>query len=304
MKVNRSGYYAYRSGKTYRKSVGQEKLDKRVKKMFIEVHHRRIGSRRMVTELFKEYGMRVGRCAVRSSYRRQKLVAIKPKSKKPWTTDSNHGQLASPNLLEKGKNKPEGPGEVIVGDITYLPLPNGRFSYLAMFQDMFTKQIVGQSVSRTLKADIVITALKKAIHKGMLKRAAIVHTDRGSQYVATEYRKLFNKDGLRQSMSRRGNCYDNAQAESFFARFKIELLEDGMFDCHETAKSESFGYIEGYYNNRRPHSSIGNMAPNKFAQWFEQQCSESTGVSSFKVQNRVLAMPGLENNNPAQKAAI
>jgi transposase InsO family protein len=304
MNVNRSGYYAYRSGKTYRKSVRQKQLDKRVKKMFFDVHHRRIGSRRMVTELLDEYGMSVGRCAVRSSYRRQKLAAIKPKSTKPWTTDSDHGQLASPNLLEKGKNKPQGPGEVIVGDITYLPLPNGRFSYLAMFQDMFTKQIVGQSVSRTLQADFVIAALKKAIHKGMLKKTAIVHTDRGSQYVATEYRKLFKKGGLRQSMSRRGNCYDNAQAESFFARFKIELLDGGMFDCHETAKSETFSYIEGYYNNRRPHSSIGNMAPNKFAQWFEKRRSEKDGISSFKGQNRVLEMPGLENNKTAQQAAI
>lgn len=275
MKVNRSGYYAYRNGKTYRKTARQEKLDKRVKELFIEVHHRRIGSRRMVTELFDEYPMTVGRCAVRSSYRRQKLVAIKPKSAKPWTTDSDHGKLASPNLLEGGRNEPEGPGEVIVGDITYLPLPNGKFSYLSMFQDKYTKQIVGQSVSRTLKADFVVAALKKAIHKGQLKKTAIVHTDRGSQYVAENYRKLFTKDGLRQSMSRKGNCYDNAQAESFFARFKTELLEGGKFDCHETAKSETFSYIEGYYNNRRPHSAIGNMAPNEFAKTFTRKAQQA-----------------------------
>ena len=304
MKVNRSGYYAYRNGKTYRRTTRQKLLDDRVKEMFFEIHHRRIGSRRMVTELFDEYQMTVGRCAVRSSYRRQKLVAIKPKSKKPWTTDSDHGEIASPNLLEGGRNKPEGPGEVIVGDITYLPLPNGGFSYLAMFQDKFTKQIVGQSVSRTLHADFVVTALKKAIHKGMLKKTAIVHTDRGSQYVAKDYRKLFTKGGLRQSMSRRGNCYDNAQAESFFARFKIELLEGGMFDSHETAKSETFSFIEGYYNNRRPHSSIGNMAPNKFAKWFEQPRSESGEITSFNGQNRVLEIPGLKNNKTAHQAKI
>jgi len=304
MKVKSSGYYAYKSGKTYRKTARQEKLDKRVHEMFVEIHHRRIGSRRMVTELQDGYGMRVGRFAVRSSYRRQKLLAIRPKSKKPWTTDSNHGELASPNMLEGGKNKPEGPGEVIVGDITYLPLPNGKFSYLAMFQDKFTKQIAGHSVSKTLHADIVVTALKKAIHKGMLKKTAIVHTDRGSQYVAKDYRKLFTKGGLRQSMSRRGNCYDNAQAESFFARFKIELLEGGMFDCHDTAKSETFSYIEGYYNNRRPHSAIGNMAPNRFAQWFKKRRLESADVSSFKGENRVLEIRGLKNNKTAQKAVI
>ena len=108
-----------------------------------------------------------------------------------------------------------------------------------MYQDKFTKQLVGFAVSKTLEAEMVVKALKKAIFKGMLKRDAIVHTDRGSQYVSGDYRKLFTKGGLRQSMSRKGNCYENAQAESFFARYKIELLEGGGFDSFETAKSET-----------------------------------------------------------------
>lgn len=246
--------------------------------------------------------MRVGRCLVRGSYRRQKLAAVRPRPGKRWTTDSDHGYPASPNLLEGGKNKPTGPGEVIVGDITYPALLRGKFSYLTMFQDMFTKQIVGWAVSRSLEAGIVITALKKAISKGMLKKTAIVHTDQGSQYVSKEYRKLFTADGLRQSMSRRGSCWDNAQAESFFARFKTELLEGGKFDSHETAKSETFVYIEGYYNDRRPHSALGNMAPDEFAVWHKQ--TNRAEKNDKPVLETAETLPPVKTLNPAHQAAI
>jgi transposase InsO family protein len=188
----------------------------------------------------------------------------------PWTTDSDHNLAISPNLLLDGKNKPSGAGEVIVGDITYLPLLTGKFTYLAMFQDMFTKQLVGWTVSDSLKAEIVVTALKKAIFKGMIKKNAIVHTDRGSQYASNVYRDLLKENDFRQSMSRKGNCYDNAQAESFFARLKIELLEGGKFDTTDTARTEIFSYIEGYYNRIRPHSAINNMAPDEFAEEFNK----------------------------------
>lgn len=269
MKVSRSSYYAYRSSKTYRITDRQKKLDERVKDLFVS-HWRRIGSKRMVTEYYKKHHERIGRCAVRRSYRRQSLVAIRPRSTMPWTTDSDHNLAISPNLLLDGKNKPSGAGEVIVGDITYLPLLTGKFTYLAMFQDMFTKQLVGWTVSDSLKAEIVVTALKKAIFKGMIKKNAIVHTDRGSQYASNVYRDLLKENDFRQSMSRKGNCYDNAQAESFFARLKIELLEGGKFDTTDTARTEIFSYIEGYYNRIRPHSAINNMAPDEFAEEFNK----------------------------------
>jgi len=293
MKVNRSAYYTYRNGKTYTITMWQELFDDRVKKMF-ENHRRRIGSRRMVTELFKAHGMRVGRCSVRSSYRRQDLVAIRPRSTKPWTTDSGHGLAVSPNLLLDSKNEPSGSGEVIVGDITYLPLLRGGFSYLAMFQDKFSKQLIGWTMSDTLKAEFVVTALKKAIFKGMIKKNAIIHTDRGSQYASNVYRSLLNQHGFRQSMSRKGNCYDNSQAESFFARLKIELLEGGKFDSHETARGEIFGYIEGYYNRRRPHSAINNMTPDEYAAGFQS-------AGQFHATQELASLPIIK---PAQRAVI
>ena len=137
------------------------------------------------------------------------------------------------------------PAKVSVGDITYLPLRNGQFCYLAVWQDKVTKRITGWSVASEMTAELVISALKKAILKRLVKRGAIIHSDRGSQYAAQAFRLLLQTNGFRQSMSGRGNCYDNAQAESFFSRFKTELLEGGVFEDVEQAKSEVFSYIEG-----------------------------------------------------------
>ncbi len=117
-----------------------------------------------------------------------------------------------------------------------------------------------------MKSELVVRALKKALRQGLIKDNAIVHTDQGSQYVSKAYRNLLKRCEFRQSMSGRGNCYDNAQAESFFSRFKAELVEGGVFENTEEAKTETFSYIEGYYNRIRIHSSIGYQSPMKYEQ--------------------------------------
>lgn len=196
--------------------------------------------------------------------REQNLIAIQPKRFKPVTTDSRHDERVSPNLLPDPRNQPLDAGEVIVGDITYLPLLSGGFCYLATFQDRLTRRVVGWAISKTMKADLVVEALQMALRRGLIKRGAIIHTDRGSQYVSNIYRELLAAHGLRQSMSGKGNCYDNAQAESFFSRFKAELLEDGFFADIDAAITETFSYIEGYYNRIRLHSSLGYRSPIQF----------------------------------------
>lgn len=261
MKVARSAYYAYRSLTSDRLSAKKAAIAKQVKEVFTE-HRRRYGSRRVAAEL-KSRGVIVGRFAVRSAMKRQQLEAIRPKRFVPKTTTSNNA-LASPNLLKNEENEPRHPKEVIIGDITYLPLASGKWSYLATFQDKFTRRIVGWSVSNTMTEELVIAALRKALETGRINRDAIIHTDRGSQYSANNFRLLLTENGIRQSMSGRGNCYDNAQAESFFARFKIELLEGGLFADVCEARSETFSYIEGYYNRVRRHSSLGNKSPLEF----------------------------------------
>jgi len=115
-----------------------------------------------------------------------------------------------------------------------------------------------------MTAQLVIDAFNRARGRGLIKRGAIIHTDRGSQYASVEYRRLLYIDGIRQSMSGKGNCYDNAQAESFFSRFKAELVEGGIFESIEQARSEIFSYIEGYYNRVRLHSGLGYKSPLEF----------------------------------------
>ena len=170
----------------------------------------------------------------------------------------------SPNLLKESVGEPIEKGQVIVGDITYLPLQNGKFCYLATFQDKFTRRILAWQVSERMTAQLVVDAFNRARGRGLLGRDAIVHTDRGSQYASVEYRRLLYINGFRQSLSAKGSCYDNAQAESFFSRFKAELVEGGRFESVEQARSEIFSYIEGYYNRIRRHSSLGYLSPLEF----------------------------------------
>jgi transposase InsO family protein len=195
--------------------------------------------------------------------REEGLVAIQPRAFRPRTTDSGHGQLASRNLLLEVKNKPKTWGECVVGDITYIPT-RGGWAYLAIFQDKVTKRLVGWAIASSMTADLVICALRMALRRGLIKRGCMVHTDRGSQYVSTDFRALLKRCGLRQSMSAKGNCYDNAQAESFFSRFKTELVEGGVFSSLDEARSEIFSYIEGFYNPHRLHSTIGYLTPIEF----------------------------------------
>ena len=257
MKVSLSAYYAYRRGATYQKTARHKELDERVRTCFY-FHRRRYGTRRIAVELA------TGRAAVRAAMRRESLQAIAPRRFKPKTTDSNHDSRISPNLLKESANAPGGGGEVIVGDITYIRLADGSFCYLAIFQDKFTRRIVGWALSARMTVQLVIDAFQMARRRACFKRGAIIHTDRGSQYAAVEFRRLLYIYGFRQSMSGRGNCYDNAQAESFFSRFKAELIEDGTFESIEEAGTETFSFIDGYYNRIRLHSGLGYKSPLEF----------------------------------------
>ena len=220
------------------------------------------GSRRIKADLNRK-GIVIGRYKVRSVMREEGLQAVQAKRFKPRTTDSA-GTLASPNLFKKIEIEKCGAGEVIVGDITYIYLLGGRFCYLAVWQDAITKRIVGWSLMKTLEAELVISALRKAIEKGLVKPGAVIHSDRGSQYASNGFRQLLKSEGLLQSMSGKGNCYDNAIAESFFSRFKCELIEDGVFESIEEARTEIFSYIEGFYNIRRLHSALGYQSPMEY----------------------------------------
>ncbi len=253
MKVSRSCYYLYADRQTFRQS-GRAAA---VKECFFD-NRRRYGTRRIAASL------KIGRATVQKVMRRMGLRAIQPRSFKRQTTDSKHGLPVCANLLQDGTNAPTAKGEVIVGDITYLRLRDGAFCYLACLQDKFTRRIVGWKVATRMTTPLVIDVFQQARRRGLIGKGAIIHSDQGSQYAAVEYRRLLYIGGFRQSMSRKGNCYDNAQAESFFSRFKAELVEGGIFESVEDAKSEVFSYIEGYYNRIRLHSGLDYKSPLEF----------------------------------------
>lgn len=233
-------------------------------------HRRRYGAKRLSGEL-KESGVKAGCYLVRRVMREEGLVAKQPRRFKPRTTDSR-GTRPSPNLLKDTDKTAYTAGEVLVGDITYLPMTNSRFCYLAMFQDVWTKRLAGWAVSTKMTAGLTTDALKMALRRGFVKRNAIVHTDRGSQYASNGFRQLLERCSLRQSMSAQGNCYDNAQAESFFSRFKTEAA-DRIFGSVEEARSVAFDYIDCYYNRVRRHSALGTTIPK-----FEQQLKQAVEI--------------------------
>ncbi len=261
MQVSVSGYYAWRHRLSKPPSLKRKKLADLVKDCYWE-NRRRYGTRRIQKALQKA-GVKVGRFQIRRIMQEQRLKAIQPKRFKPRTTDSK-GVKAAPNLLAEVEISECAAAKIIVGDITYVPLRNAKWCYLAVWQDKVTRRIVGWSLSDSMTAELVISALEKAISRGLVKAGAIVHSDRGSQYASTSFRDLLRINCFRQSMSGKGNCYDNAQAESFFSRFKTELMEGGVFEDIEQARAEIFSYIEGYYNRVRLHSGLGYQSPMGF----------------------------------------
>jgi putative transposase len=234
-------------------------------------HSRRYGSRRIHAELSAE-GAKVGRHKVRKLLREQGLRPIQPKSFVPRTTDSRHSLGYSPNLLLKEKLPPERPKQVIVGDITYLPLAKGGFAYLATWTDLFSRKVLGWAVRDNMEEGLITEAMEMVVRRhAPLSKGAIVHSDRGGQYAGRNFRRLLERYQIRQSMSRAGETYDNAYAESLFSRYKAELLEGGEFTDVEEARSETFNYIEGYYNRIRRHSALGYISPEEYERKYVEE---------------------------------
>jgi putative transposase len=264
--VSRSGYYAWKE-----RPESQDQLAPQVAEVFWR-HSRRYGSRRITAELRDD--VVIGRHRVRRLMREQGLQAIQPRRFVPRTTDSRHGQQMSPNLLLERAITVDHPRQVIVSDITFLPLQNGEWAYLATWMDLFSRKIVGWQVAGSMTAELVIKALRQAILRERLPAGLIVHSDRGGQYVDMEFRRLLKQHGFEQSMSRSDETYDNVYAESLFSRYKAELLEGGAFAHVEEARSESFNFIEGYYNRIRRHSGLGYLSPENFERAFYQRAQK------------------------------
>ena len=225
-------------------------------------HKRRYGTRRLRVAL-RAQGHRVGRQALRTALRRHGLKALQPKSFTPRTTDSSHGHRCALNHLLH-QSQPIQVNRVGVSDSTYLPLKSGAWAYLCAFQDACSKRVVGWHVMMaTMPEELVSTTLRRALHAQALVPGLVVHSDRGGQYCATAYRTLLQQHSCVWSQSRRGECYDNAQAESLWSRLKTEELEARawpVFADLADAQASVAAYFD-YYNHERLHSAIDYQTP-------------------------------------------
>jgi len=222
-------------------------------------HRGRYGYRRLAQEL-SDRGVICAPARIRRLMAQRGLRAIQPKNFIPKTSDGR-ADKPSPNLLS-GQPLPAAPDRAWAGDITFIPTSAG-WLYLAVVIDLYSRRIVGWSLADHMRSDLVLAALSQALLTRSAK-GTIFHSDRGSQYGSTPFRKTLAKAGLQQSMSARANPYDNAWTESFMGTLKREMLQGGCFDTAADARTEIFEYIEGYYNTHRKHSSIGYKTPIQF----------------------------------------
>lgn len=258
LEVSRSAFYDWKNARPNRYQQQDEDLGPLIQDIFHR-HRRRYGARRIACEL-QQQGVSCSRNKVRKIMEKMSLVAIQPKSFKPRTTESKHTLGYNENLLLEGFEVREA-NQIWVGDITYVGLKN-RFAYLSMLMDLFSRRIVGWSLDIHMNAALVVRSLKNAIMIRQPEPGLIHHTDRGGQYAAKEYRNLLSRVKMKQSMSRAGDCYDNAFMESCFGTVKTEL-EMKTYQNLRGAFHEIQDYIN-YYNSIRRHSSLGYMSPNHF----------------------------------------
>ena len=186
------------------------------------------------------------------------------------TTDGNHSLPIAPNLLEQRFNQTTAPNQVWVTDITYVPTDEG-WLYVAAIKDLFNKKIVGWAMMDHMRTSLISQALWMAVKQERPTPGLIHHSDRGSQYASGEYRQLLDQFGMKASMSRRGNCYDNAPMESFWASLKKEQVHHRHYKTRDEARTDIFDYIETFYNTIRRHSALGNMSPQDFTESFVTQ---------------------------------
>lgn len=259
LELNRSGYYAYKNTPLTAHETEDERLTGLIIKSFTE-SNRTYGTARIQEDL-REWGEVVSRRRIGRLMKKEGLFCKTVKKFKA-TTNSKHNESISPNLLNRNFKVDE-PNQVWVGDITYIWTDMG-WLYLATVIDLFSRKVVGWLMSDRMKTSLVNDAMQMAIWQRKPPKGLIWHTDRGSQYASKEHRKLLEQHCIRQSMSRKGDCWDNAVAESFFHTLKTELVFHERYKTREQAKASIFEYIEVFYNRKRRHSANYLMSPANF----------------------------------------
>jgi putative transposase len=257
--VSPSGYYAWRERPESTQAQANRKLLVEIR----TVHARSrgtYGSPRVYADL-RLQGFRVGRNRIARLMRLERLFGRR-KKKIPYTTNSQHDYPVAPNLLNRNFQATR-PNEKWLADITYIPTAQS-WLYLAAVMDLFSRKIVGWSFADNLESSLVQRAFQMAVHNRTALQELLHHSDRGSQYAADAYQQLLLAKQIQVSMSRRGDCYDNAPMESFFGTLKSECVHHRNYLTRQEAITDIFSYIVGFYNRQRLHSSLGYLSPEEF----------------------------------------
>ncbi len=257
LEVSRSGYYAYKKRPKSQNRIDNEKLLIEIRRVFFE-NNSNYGSPRIWNHLSNVQGIRCSENRVARVMREANVVAIQ-KRKFRLTTNSKHNYPVWPNVLNRNFIA-EKPNAVWVSDITYIWTFEG-WLYLAAILDLFSRGVVGLAMDKTIADTLTTQAMRQAISRRSPTKGLICHTDRGSQYAGNDFKAILTDNEFIGSMSRKGDCWDNAVAESFFHTLKVELVHRNKFRTREEAKRRIFEYVEMYYNRRRAHSTLGYLSP-------------------------------------------
>jgi len=265
--VSKSGYYVWRNRKPSARKLEDERL-----KVAIKAAHERgrgtYGPEKIQDELADVEKMEAGINRIKR-LRRELKIRCKQVKKYKATTNSNHNLPVALNLLDQNFEVP-GPNQVWVADITYVATEQG-WLYMAGIKDLWNKEIVGYAMSHRMTQDLVGRALFRAVAARRPPVGLIHHSDRGSQYCSHSYRKLLKQFNIVASMSRKGNCYDNAPMESFFGTLKTELVHHRKYRTRQEATSDIREYVEVFYNRQRRHARLGNLSPAAYWKKFIRQ---------------------------------
>ena len=261
--ISRSGYYAWLDRPESERAQANAALLPRIAAIHAK-SKQTYGSPRVAAELRAE-GVLCGENRVAKIMRENQIASEAIRKFKVTTTDSNHDLPIADRIFEtENAGSVMAPNQVWTGDITYVATEEG-WLFLAVFLDVFTRKIVGFSCGETMQTKLVLCALTMALgRQNVAKGELLAHTDRGSQYASGDYRDELALAGIVASMSRRGNCYDNAHCESFFHSLKTELVYRKNFATREEASREIFEWIETWYNRERRHSALDYMAPEEY----------------------------------------
>ena len=261
MSVSRSGFYEWLSRPESNRSQEDQALKADIR--VIHEKNRQLYGERRIKDDLADMGKTVSRKRI-GRLMKEEGLECKAKRKFKATTDSSHNKPVADNLLKRDFDR-EQPDQAYTGDITYIPTREG-WLYLSVFIDLCSRAVVGWSMGSRMTATLVTDSLEMAMWKRRPGAGLLVHSDRGSQYVSDRYQKLLNDNDFTCSMSRKGNCWDNAVAESFFHTLKTELVHHEDFQTREEAKQAIFEYVEVFYNRQRKHSTNGYLAPFKYEQ--------------------------------------